>query len=60
MTLALDAVAGGFSTAAVKGIYGARQKRLAPKERIQKGWQLLLEFVKLPAEGTEVVGHRMA
>jgi len=58
--LALDTVAGGFSTAAAKGVQGAGQKWLASQERLQKGRQLLLELVELPAEGTEVVGHRMA
>jgi hypothetical protein len=51
------AVAGRFSATATESIQSAGQKRFPSQECLQDGRELLLEFAKLPAEGTERVGH---
>jgi hypothetical protein len=53
-------VAGGFSATAAKSVHRAGQKWFPPEERLQEERELLLEFMKLPAEGAEVVGHGIA
>jgi hypothetical protein len=58
--LAARTVAGGFSATAAESVHRAGQKRLPPEERLQEDRELLLEFMKLPAEGAEVVGHGIA
>src|SRR5580700_4402555 len=45
------AVAGGFSATAAESIHRAAQKWFPPEERLQEERELLLEFMKLPAEG---------
>jgi hypothetical protein len=53
--VAPGAVAGGLSAAAAKGIEGAGQNRFSSEECIPEGWELLLEFVELLAQGAEIV-----
>jgi hypothetical protein len=53
-------VAGRFPAAAAESVHRAGQKWLPPQERLQEDRELLLEFMELPAEGTEVVGHGIA
>ena len=53
-------VAGGFSAAAAESVHRAGQKWFPPEERLQEDRELLLEFMELPAEGAEVVGHDIA